>query len=146
MSFWTVWLVIVVLLTIVEAMTVNLVTIWFVISGVLAMFISFFISDLVSQFAVFVLGGILLMLLTKPFLEEFKKAKDESVNLERIIGMTGIVTKEIKKNVIGEVKVDGKLWSAVSDKRITVNSEIKVEEINGVKLLVSKIPKNKKKK
>ncbi len=146
MSFWAVWLVIVVLLTIVEAMTVNLVTIWFVISGVLAMFVSFFISDLVSQFAVFVLGGILLMLLTKPFLEEFKKAKDESVNLERIIGMTGIVTKEIKKNVIGEVKVDGKLWSAVSDKRITVNSEIKVEEINGVKLLVSKIPKNKKKK
>ena len=144
MSLWIVWLIVVILLVIIEAMTVNLVTVWFIISGIITMFLSFFLSDLISQFAVFVLLGILLMLLTKPFIEEIKKNKEEKLNLERIIGMQGVVIKEIKKNVVGEVKVDGKVWSDISDKRITVDSDIIVEEIHGVKLLVSKVKKSKK--
>lgn len=144
MSLWIVWLVVVILLVVIEAMTVNLVTIWFIISGIITMFLSFFLNDLISQFAVFVLLGILLMLLTKPFLEELKKNKEEKLNLERIIGMQGVVIKEIKKNVVGEVKVDGKTWSAIADKRITVDSDVVVLEIRGVKLVVSKVKKNKK--
>ena len=144
MSMWIVWLVVVILLIVIEAMTVNLVTIWFIISGIITMFLSFFLNDLISQFAVFVLLGILLMLLTKPAIEEMKKNKEEKLNLERIIGMQGVVIKEIKKNVIGEVKVDGKTWSAIADKKITVDSDIVVEEIRGVKLVVSKVKKSKK--
>ena len=141
---WIVWLVVVILLVVIEAMTVNLVTIWFIISGIITMFLSFFLNDLISQFAVFVLLGILLMILTKPAIEEMKKNKEEKLNLERIIGMEGVVIKEIKKNVIGEVKVDGKTWSAIADKKITVDSDIIVEEIRGVKLVVSKVKKSKK--
>ena len=84
------------------------------------------------------------MILTKPAIEEMKKNKEEKLNLERIIGMEGVVIKEIKKNVIGEVKVDGKTWSAIADKKITVDSDIIVEEIRGVKLVVSKVKKSKK--
>ena len=144
MSLWIVWLIVVILLVIIEAMTVNLVSIWFIISGIITMFLSFFLNDLISQFAVFVLLGILLMLLTKPFLEDLKKNKEEKLNLERIIGMEGVVIKEIKKNVVGEVKVDGKVWSAIADKKITVDSDVIVEEIRGVKLVVSKVKKSKK--
>ena len=137
-------LIVVILLVVIEAMTVNLVTIWFIISGIITMFLSFFLNDLISQFAVFVLLGILLMLLTKPAIEEMKKNKEEKLNLERIIGMEGVVIKEIKKNVVGEVKVDGKVWSAIADKKITVDSDVIVEEIRGAKLLVSKVKKSKK--
>ena len=144
MSLWIVWLIVVILLVVIEAMTVNLVTIWFIISGIITMFLSFFLNDLISQFAVFVLLGILLMILTKPAIEEMKKNKEEKLNLERIIGMEGVVIKEIKKNVVGEVKVDGKVWSAIADKRITVDSDVIVEEIRGAKLLVSKVKKSKK--
>ena len=144
LSLWAVWLVVVILLSIIEVMTVNLVTIWFIISGIITMFVSFILNDLVSQFAIFVLGGILLMILTKPIMDEIKKTKEEKINLERVIGMKGICTSEIKKDQIGEVKVDGKLWSAISTKRITVNSEVLVEEIDGVKLVVSKIKKERK--
>ena len=58
------------------------------------------------------------------------------INLDRIIGMDGIVTEEIKKNIVGEVKVDGKLWSAVADETIPVDTVVKVEKIDGVKLVV----------
>ena len=144
MSLWIVWLIVVILLVVIEAMTVNLVTIWFIISGIITMFLSFFLNDLISQFAVFVLLGILLMILTKPAIEEMKKNKEEKLNLERIIGMEGVVIKEIKKNVVGEVKVDGKIWSAIADKKITVDSDVIAEEIRGAKLLVSKVKKSKK--
>ncbi len=144
MSMWIVWLVVVILLVVIEAMTVNLVTIWFIISGIVTVFLSFFLNDLISQLAIFVLLGILLMILTKPVIEEMKKNKEEKLNLERIIGMEGVVIKEIKKNVIGEVKVDGKTWSAIADKKIPVDSDIVVEEIRGVKLVVSKVKKSKK--
>ena len=52
--------------------------------------------------------------------------------------MTGIVTEEIKKNTVGEVKVDGKKWSAISDTSIKVDEEVVVEKIDGVKLIVKK--------
>ena len=146
MSLWAVWLIIVVLLIIIEVMTVNLVTIWFIISGIVTMFVSFVIKDLVSQFAIFVLLGILLLILTKPIILEIKKSKEEKINLERIIGMSGICTEEIKKDKVGEVKVDGKLWSAVSSKRIRVNSKVVVERIDGVKLVVDKEVTSKVKK
>lgn len=65
------------------------------------------------------------------------------MNLERIIGMNGIVTEEIKKNAVGEVKVDGKLWSAIAEKRIKQDEEVKVLSIDGVKLVVEKVAEEK---
>ena len=50
--------------------------------------------------------------------------------------MKGIVTEEITKKKSGEVKVDGKRWTAISDKKIKVDSTVKVLEIDGVKLKV----------
>jgi membrane protein implicated in regulation of membrane protease activity len=50
--------------------------------------------------------------------------------------MQGIVTEEIRKNEVGEVKVDGKKWSAIADNKIEVGSIVKILKINGVKLKV----------
>ena len=56
----------------------------------------------------------------------------------RIIGMKGIVTEDIIKDNIGEVKVDGKKWSAYSDTDISKGESIEVLSINSVKLKVKK--------
>ena len=137
MSLWLFWLIVVILLAMVEIMTINLVTIWFVASGVISLIVSFFTQDLLIQFTIFVLGGLILLIITKPLLDKLKQTKDEKLNLERIIGMTGVVTQEIKKNTIGEIKADGKRWSAISERKIPVDSEVIIEAIDGVKLLVS---------
>ena len=50
--------------------------------------------------------------------------------------MERLVTVEIKKDKIGEVKVDGKLWTAYADKKIKVGSMVKIIKIDGVKLKV----------
>ena len=53
-----------------------------------------------------------------------------------IIGKIGIVTKEITKTDIGEVKIDGKYWSAKADKKIKEGSKVEILAIEGVKLIV----------
>lgn len=130
------WLAIVILLTIVEFLTVNLTTIWFVISAILSMLLSFVVDNFFLQFSVFVIVGIVLLITTRPILQKWLSKNKEKTNIDRIIGMRGIVTEEILKNSIGEVKVDGKRWSAYADEKIKVNAIVKILEINGVKLKV----------
>ena len=136
--FWLYWLVIAIVLTVIEAVTVNIVSIWFVISSLIAMIVSLFTDNLVIQIGVFVIVGVILLFLTKPIIDKYLKQKNIKTNLDRVIGMTGIVTEEIKKNSIGEIKVDGKRWSAISNVKIPVGENVKVLKIDGVKLIVEK--------
>lgn len=146
MSYWMVWLVIVILLGLVEAATVNLVSIWFIASGIITLFLSLFVSSFVIQFAVFVILGIVLLIATRKKLLDYQVAEDTKLNLERVIGMEGIVTQKITKNEIGEVKVDGKLWSAVANGSIKENEPVLIKGIDGVKLVVEKVKKEEPKK
>ena len=133
---WIFWLVLVIVLSIIEIATVNLLTIWFVISGIVALILSFFIKDVAIVSTIFALLGIILLFTTRPIFSKLLKPKNEKTNFDRIIGKVGIVTEEIKRNQMGEVKIDGKKWSAISNKKIEVGKEVIIEAIEGVKLVV----------
>lgn len=133
------WLFIILMLGFIEIITVNLVTIWFVISGIVSLILSFFIDNFIIQFSVFVILGILLLITTRTWINKILKINKQKTNLDRVIGMQGIVTEKITKNSPGEVKVDGKKWTAISDKNISVNSNVKILGIDGVKLKVEKL-------
>lgn len=135
--FYT-WLSIVVALAILEIATVNLVSIWFVVSGIIAMITSLFTDNIIIQASIFIIFGIIFMLLTKKIIKKIIPDK-EKTNLDRIIGMTGIVISKITKNKSGEVKVDGKIWTAISNTTINENEPVKILEINSTKLKVEKI-------
>ncbi len=136
MNQWMVWLITVSILALIEFATINLTTVWFVISGIVALFISLFVDNYLIQFGIFVILGIILLIITKPVLTKFLKQHKEKTNLDRIIGTTGIVTEKINKNHDGEVKVDGKKWTAFADKTIKIGSYVTVLEIKGVKIKV----------
>ena len=87
---------------------------------------------------VFILLGIFLLVLSRPIVNKLRSKDNEKTNLDRIIGETAIVTEDIKKNVVGEVKVDGKRWSAVSKEKCLKGDTVKVLKIDGVKLIVEK--------
>lgn len=132
-----IWLIIIIILGIIEAMTANLVSIWFIISGLFALITSFIFDNFLIQFAIFVVLGVLLLITTRDILEK-KLVSKEKTNLDRIIGMKGVVTEEIDELKIGEVKVDGKAWSAVSSTKIKVGEVVKILRIEGVKLIVKR--------
>ena len=131
------WLTIAVVLAIIEMSTVNLVSIWYIISSIMAMIISLFIDNIGIQVAIFVLGGTILLILTKDVIKKILPEKTKT-NIDRIIGMEGIVTKEITKKIPGEVKVDGKHWTAIAEETILANSVVEILEINSTKLKVKK--------
>lgn len=132
-----VWFIIAVVLGIIEVLTTNLVSIWFVISALLSMIISLFTDSPLIQIGVFVIVGIALMPISKKIYKKIKVG-NISTNFDRIIGMKGIVTEDITKDNIGEVKVDGKIWSAYSDTNILKGEPVKVLSINSVKIKVEK--------
>lgn len=133
------WLCIVIVLTLIEVSTINLVTIWFIASGIIAMILSLFVDNYFIQFFIFVVLGIILLITTRKYLVNISSNKAEKTNLDRVIGENAIVTLEIDKNKIGEVKIDGKKWSAISSKKIKEGSTVKVLSIEGVKLKVEEV-------
>ena len=68
-----IWFTIVIILGILEVSTVNLVSIWFVISGLLAMISSLYTDNLLIQISIFVVVGIILMPFSKKIYSKIKK-------------------------------------------------------------------------
>jgi len=137
MEIW-IWLFIIIILCAFEANTISLVSIWFIISGIISLILSILGIDFSICFAVFVVVGVILMVTTRKTLIKLLKVKKENTNLDRIIGKKGVVTEEIKKDSIGEVKVDGKKWSAYSNEFLPEGTIVRILEINSVKLNVEK--------
>lgn len=131
------WLLVIIVLSIIEASTANLVCIWYIVSAILTLIVSLFIDNTLIEFAIFVLLGTILLLSTKNLIKN-KLVSKEKTNLDRIIGMRGVVTEDIEDLVIGEVLVDGKKWSAISDSPIKKGEKVKIVKIEGVKLVVER--------
>ena len=136
MEWEFIWLIIILFLSIIEVVTVNLVVIWFIASALVSLLLALLGVDFSIQFVVFVLLGLVLFLTTRKVLGKLLGKNEEKTNLERIIGMEATVTEKITKHNPGEVKVDGKKWTAVSEKTISEGKIVKILKIDGVKLIV----------
>lgn len=131
------WLTVFIVLLLLELCTVNLVSIWFAIGAFISFFVSFFTDHIIIQMVVFIVVSVITLLITKPFVKKVKSNK-VMTNLDRVIGMEAVVTEDISKFHVGEVRVDGKKWSAKSDEKFEKGEVVLVERIDGVKLIVKK--------
>ena len=59
------WIGAIIILTIIEILSINLTTIWYVISAIVALILSFLGVDFIIQFGVFALLGTILLITTK---------------------------------------------------------------------------------
>ncbi len=137
-----VWLAAVLVFVIIEAATAQLVTIWFAIGAVCAFIVSVFTDSLALQILVFAAVSGVALILTRPIVRKFTNSKKVPTNADMYIGMQGIVLEDINNlECTGLVKVKGSLWSARSsdDTEIDSGSSVRVEKIEGVKLIVTKI-------
>lgn len=133
------WMIIFIALIVIELCTVNLVSIWFAVGALASFVLSFWVSDFTWQILLFIVVSLISLLLTKKFVQKVRGGEIVKTNLDRVIGQIGIVTEEIAKLEPGEVKVDGKKWSAVSTKKIKVGSKVEILSIDGVKLNVKEV-------
>ena len=84
MEQWIIWLLLTIILGLIELFTIKLTTIWFVISGLLAMIVSIYVNNYAIQFAIFAVVGVVLLLTTKPAMVKFLKERKEKNNMNLI--------------------------------------------------------------
>lgn len=131
------WLVAFVLLIIIEVNTYNLTTIWFAISCLPLIFLSWFGLSWEWQILIFVTLTTVLLIFTRPFF--VKKLKEKVSDPNDITGKTVIVTKTIKASERGEVKTsNGVTWNAISDigNEITKGENCTIVKVQGNTLIV----------
>lgn len=135
------WLTIIVVMSIMEACTCQLVSIWFVVAAIVSFIMSLLGLSISSQIIVFAILSLLLVTVTKPIVKKFIPKIKAETNSDQYINKDGVVVEEINNlNGTGQVKISGITWTAKSlnDDVILKDSLVKVEKIEGVKLIVRK--------
>ena len=139
-----VWLAVIVVACAFEIATqVQLVSIWAAIGGIAALIADLCGAETWIQVIVFFAVTFLTLAITRPFVRKLTKGIENTpLNADMNIGKTGLVTKIVDESTgVFRVSVSGADWSAImSDFKVPkVGSSVRVERIEGVKLIVTPV-------
>lgn len=134
------WLIAVIIFVVIEVSTLGLATVWFAFGSVVALLAALLHFPFAIQLALFLLISLSLLAFTRPILKDYLKVGITKTNLDIIVDSIGIVTKDIEPFKVGQVKVNGQIWTGISEDNqfIGVGTEIKIIRIEGVKLIVKR--------
>ena len=133
------WIVLLVVLIIVEAVTAQLVTIWFAAGAAAALIAELCGLQQWLQWVIFIAVSAVALIVTRPLVRKVTKKAVQPTNADRCIGQTAVVTEDIDNiEGKGQVHVNGVTWTArSSDGSVFRKDErVVVEKIEGVKLIV----------
>ena len=141
MSMTTFWIIAMVVFLVIEAATVGLASIWFAVGALFAMVATMLKAPVWLQIVVFIVVSSATLYFTRPLVKKYINNKVQPTNADMLIGKECRVVEAID-NVAGTgaVYVDGKTWTArsIADEVIPEGELVKAEQIQGVKLIVSK--------
>ena len=134
------WLVAMIALFVVEAATVNLMTLWFAFGALAALVASLLGGELWLQIVIFVAVTIITLIPTRKLAKKyFGKNHHQATNSDIVIGKECIVVEDIDNLLsVGAVKCMGKEWTARSQngEKIAAGETVIAVAIEGVKLIV----------
>ena len=137
------WLLLAVALTVIEAVTVQMVSLWFAIGALATVVPSMLGAPTWVQFLVFALVSGLCVYLTRPLVKKVLAVRHVKTNADSIIGEQARVVERID-NIAGQggVFVGGLHWTARAEDdgvAIEEGEHVRVLEIQGVKAIVERI-------
>lgn len=142
MYYSFIWLALVVILALIEAITAGLTVIWFAIGAVFALICAALSGPIWLQIVLFVVISLICLLLVRPLAKKNLKGKTVATNADAVIGKEAKVTEDID-NISGKgaVSVGGIIWSArsVDGSEISSGSNVKIVRIEGVKVFVEPV-------
>lgn len=136
------WVVLLIVLIVVEAVTAQMVTIWFAAGAVAAMVAELLNAQVWLQWVVFVAVSVIALIATRPLVRKLTKTRVQPTNADRCIGQVAVVTEGIDNVAAkGQVSINGTVWTARSSDGTVISKDEKViiEKIEGVKVIVKKI-------
>ena len=136
-----IWVALVIIFAVIEGLTMGLTTIWFALSALIMVFLSFLPIPVVYQILIFLALSAVFLFFTRPIaIKKFKTGK-EKTNIDSLIGKHALVTKKIAEFDRGEVKLNGQIWSARTEDNSTLEEGTKCEvvKIEGVMAVVKEM-------
>lgn len=137
------WLLLASIFIVVEIITLGLTTIWFGGGAFVAAIAAACGASLPVQIILFMAVSLALLFLTRPIAVKHLDVNTQKTNAEALIGQNAVVLQEINNLAeTGQAKINGMEWTArTKEDGITVpaGENVKVVEIQGVKLLVEKV-------
>ena len=135
-----IWLVVMILLLIIEAVTVGLTTIWFAAGALAAILASMLGIGITGQIILFSGVSLILLIFTRPIAVRYITPHHIRTNYEDAVGNTVKITKRVHNiNGTGTALLNGQEWTArTKDDRITLEEGAlaKVAAVEGVKLIL----------
>lgn len=134
------WLIALAVFLVIEIITLGLTTIWFAGGSLVAFTLALFNVPVLVQVVVFLIVSIMLLVITRPVIEKKLNESRTRTNVNSMVGKEGRVTETIDNfNQTGTVLISGLEWTArsSSDEIIPEGSKVLVDEVRGVKVLVS---------
>ncbi len=137
------WLIVLIVAIIFEAITVDLVSIWFGLGALVALILDLLNVSFGIQIAVFTVITVVSLVVTRPMAKKYLKTNVVATNSDRYIGKHALVTKSISPDKKGEVSVMSSIWSASSIDNTTIEKDdyCEVVAIEGAHLVVRKLSK-----
>ncbi len=133
-----IWIGIIILAAVIEASTMDLSSIWFSAGALVALIVTLFTNNVAAQVIAFIVATSGLLFTVRPMVRKNLKKNDIKTNADSLIGKIAICTSAIKVEERGEVKIEGKIWTAISNEDIAPGDKVVVLAIKGVKLVVRK--------
>ena len=136
------WFVLLVVFILVEASTVTMVSIWFVIGALAAMIVSFLGGQFWLQIVVFLAVSAVLLIALRPVTKKFLSPRIVKTNVDSVIGAKGRVTASIDNvEAKGQVKLGAMEWTARSTDGSPIEKDtlVTVDRIEGVKVFVTPV-------
>ncbi len=133
------WLITFIVLLVCELVSSALVSVWFCGGALVAIVANLLSAPFLVQLIIFIVVSAVLLIITRPLAKKILKKDTLKTNVSSLIGKKAVVTKEIDNTeCIGEINVNGQIWSARSfdDEIIKESSNVVIEDIQGVKAIV----------
>lgn len=141
MSITLIWTIVLVISIIVEAITVDLVSIWFGLGALAALIADACGLSQILQVVIFTIISVICIFVSRPLAKKYLRGNTIKTNLDRVIGKHCLVTETITADNKGEVKVMGTLWmaSSLNNEVIHAGEYAEVVSIEGAHVVVKKI-------
>ena len=136
---WLIWIGLMVLFGIVEASTVNMVSIWFVGGSLVGLVVDLLGGNVWLQIGAFLVvsGGLLACL--RPFVKKYVTPKKTATNADMVLGRNAYLTEPVDNlRGTGALKLDGKEWTvrSASGEVLEKGTLVTIVSMQGVKLYV----------
>ena len=137
-----VWLALLAVFLVIEAITAGLTTIWFAGGALVAAVASYLGVGIAAQWILFLCVSLVLLIFTRPIAVKIMNKGVTKTNVNSLIGQKAVVIHEVNNLAqSGQVKLNDVEWMArtSSDEEIIPeNTVVVIKEIHGVKLIVEK--------